>query len=57
MSSTTARRARLGAALAAIGGLTLSLLLAPSATARPTGDDSYDPSIIGGTNATIADAP
>jgi len=57
MSSTTARRARLGAALAAIGGLTLSLLLAPSATARPTDDDSYDPSIIGGTNATIADAP
>ncbi len=57
MSATSARRARLGTALAAIGGLTLSLLLAPSATARPAGDDVYDPSIIGGTNAVIADAP
>lgn len=57
MSANPARRARLGAALAALSGLTLSLLLAPTATARPAGDDAYDPSIIGGTIATIDQAP
>lgn len=50
-------RRRTGAALIAIAGLALSLLAAPTATARPAGDDSYDPSIIGGTNAVIGDAP
>jgi secreted trypsin-like serine protease len=50
-------RRRVGAALIAIAGLALSLLAAPTATARPTGDDGYDPSIIGGTNAAISDAP
>jgi len=54
---TPARRVRLGTALATIAGLTLSLLIAPTATARPTGDEPLDPSIIGGTNATIAEAP
>jgi len=43
--------------IAAALGVTLSLALAPTATARPSGDDPLDPSIIGGTNATIADAP
>jgi secreted trypsin-like serine protease len=50
-------RRRVGAALIAIAGLALSFLAAPTATARPIGDDGYDPSIIGGTNAVIGDAP
>jgi len=55
--SASVPRRRVGAALIAIAGLTLSLLAAPTASARPTGDDAYDPSIIGGTNAVISDAP
>ena len=58
MSLLSARRARVGAALAALAGLLLSVAMAPAAVGRTAlGDDEYDPSIIGGSSISISEAP
>lgn len=57
MSFLSARRARVAAALTALGGVVLSVAMAPAAVGRTAGDDAYDPSIVGGSPIAISAAP